>query len=115
MTVRVSFFVPSPSLTKPLVANDEPGTMQPGDVFTIEPALIAYSLSNLELPASDSSSASPPVATDRTLSNGDVFTFLDGWTVATMSGARAAQAEHTVMVTEDGVEILTARENGTES
>lgn len=31
----------------------------------------------------------------------------DGWTVATVDGKRSAQAEHTVLITEDGVEILT--------
>jgi len=31
----------------------------------------------------------------------------DGWTVATMDGGRAAQFEHTVLITKNGVEILT--------
>jgi methionyl aminopeptidase len=31
----------------------------------------------------------------------------DGWTVATLDGRRSAQFEHTVLVTESGVEILT--------
>lgn len=31
----------------------------------------------------------------------------DGWTAVTADGARAAQAEHTVLITENGCEILT--------
>lgn len=36
-------------------------------------------------------------------------TWPDQWTAATMDGKRSAQFEHTLLVTEDGVEILTAR------
>ncbi len=32
----------------------------------------------------------------------------DGWTVVTADGRRTAQFEHTVLVTEDGPEVLTA-------
>lgn len=35
-------------------------------------------------------------------------TWNDGWTVATADGSRAAQFEHTILVTADGAEILTA-------
>ena len=31
----------------------------------------------------------------------------DGWTVVTADAGRAAQFEHTLLVTEDGIEILT--------
>ena len=31
----------------------------------------------------------------------------DGWTIATADGGRSAQAEHTVLITDDGVDILT--------
>jgi methionyl aminopeptidase len=31
----------------------------------------------------------------------------DNWTVATIDGGRSAQFEHTVLITEEGVEILT--------
>jgi len=34
----------------------------------------------------------------------------DGWTVVTQDGSLAAHFEHTIAVTEDGVEILTARD-----
>ncbi len=32
----------------------------------------------------------------------------DGWTLRTLSGARAARSEHTVAVTADGARILTS-------
>lgn len=55
--------------------------MQPGMTFTIEPVL----------------------------SHGSELTVMlgDRWTVVTEDSSRAAQAEHTVLVTEDGAEILT--------
>lgn len=31
----------------------------------------------------------------------------DGWTAMTVDGARTSQFEHTVLITESGVEILT--------
>ncbi len=36
-------------------------------------------------------------------------TWPDDWTSATVDGSRTAQFEHTLLVTEDGVEVLTAR------
>ena len=33
----------------------------------------------------------------------------DGWTAVTTNGARSAQYEHTLLITSDGVEVLTAR------
>ena len=33
----------------------------------------------------------------------------DGWTAVTADGSRSAQFEHSLLVTADGVEILTAR------
>lgn len=38
----------------------------------------------------------------------ETATLADGWTVATVDGSWAAHAEHTVAVTDDGPEILTA-------
>ena len=63
----------------------EPGTgelLAPNMVFTIEPMINAgdYQVEVLE----------------------------DGWTVVTADGSLSAQWEHTVRVTEDGVEVLTA-------
>lgn len=36
-------------------------------------------------------------------------TWPDGWTSTTRDGKRSAQFEHTLLVTETGVEVLTAR------
>jgi methionyl aminopeptidase len=43
-----------------------------------------------------------------TLGTGDVYVEADGWTVNTADDALAAHFEHTIAVTEDGAEILTA-------
>uniref|UniRef100_A0A2A4J6L5 Methionine aminopeptidase n=1 Tax=Heliothis virescens TaxID=7102 RepID=A0A2A4J6L5_HELVI len=61
--------------------NRYPGLMQPGMVFTIEPAI----------------------------THGSEHTVLleDGWTLLTEDGSRSAQAEHTVLITEYGAKILT--------
>lgn len=37
----------------------------------------------------------------------DVRVLSDGWTVVTCDGRLSAQAEHTLLVTDDGVEVLT--------
>ena len=57
------------------------GTIKPGMVFTIEPCI----------------------------SEGDrrVRFLEDGWTAMTVDNSRTAQAEHTVVITEKGAEILT--------
>lgn len=39
-------------------------------------------------------------------------TWPDDWTSTTQDGKRSAQFEHTLLVTEDGVEVLTARLEG---
>ncbi|KAJ8087230.1 hypothetical protein PM082_006060 [Marasmius tenuissimus] len=62
--------------------NDEPGVMQPGHCFTIEPIIIQ---------GRDPSG----------------WLFPDGWTASTENCARAAQAEHMILITETGVDILT--------
>ena len=36
----------------------------------------------------------------------------DGWTVTTADGSFSAQFEHTLLMTEDGPEIMTQTENG---
>ena len=53
----------------------------PGMIFTIEPML--------------------------TEGSADCSEWSDDWTVVTQDGGRAAQFEHTVFITETGVEILT--------
>ncbi|KIK64237.1 hypothetical protein GYMLUDRAFT_161835 [Collybiopsis luxurians FD-317 M1] len=62
--------------------NDEPGVMMPGHCFTIEPAIIQ---------------GTHPTS----------WTFPDGWTASTENCARSAQAEHMVLITENGAEVLT--------
>ncbi|KAK3930509.1 Methionine aminopeptidase 1D, mitochondrial [Frankliniella fusca] len=63
------------------VCNSYGGVMRPGNTFTIEPAVTQGSM---ELELLD-----------------------DGWTVITADQARTAQCEHTVLITDSGVEILT--------
>ncbi|CAJ1961513.1 unnamed protein product [Cylindrotheca closterium] len=65
--------------------NKAKGTMKVGHVFTVEPMI------NLG-------------------KSGDL-TWGDNWTAVTTDGKRSAQFEHTVLVTETGCEILTARDN----
>jgi methionyl aminopeptidase len=65
--------------------NKAVGVMRPGHIFTIEPMINAGSWKDKMWP--------------------------DEWTAVTVDGSRSAQFEHTILVTEDGYEILTAREN----
>jgi methionyl aminopeptidase len=41
----------------------------------------------------------------------DTILLPDGWTMVTVDNSLAAQFEHTMLVTEDGCEILTNRTN----
>lgn len=63
--------------------NKAKGTMQPGHIFTIEPMI------NLG-------------------QHRDVL-WPDDWTAVTADGSRSAQFEHTMLVTDNGVELLTAK------
>lgn len=63
--------------------NKAVGACKPGMTFTIEPMI--------------------------TLGKYRDITWPDNWTSTTIDGKRTAQFEHTLLVTEDGVEILTAR------
>jgi methionyl aminopeptidase len=63
--------------------NKAVGSMKAGQVFTIEPMVNAGSWRDTTWP--------------------------DGWTAVTSDGARSAQFEHTLVVTGDGCEVLTAR------
>jgi methionyl aminopeptidase len=56
-------------------------TMEPGMTFTIEPMITAGSW--------------------------QARLWSDGWTAATIDGGRTAQFEHTILITDDGAEILT--------
>ncbi|KAJ1568387.1 Methionine aminopeptidase 1D, chloroplastic/mitochondrial, partial [Nowakowskiella sp. JEL0078] len=62
--------------------NNEDGKMEVGMSFTIEPVLCQGSQSFIKWP--------------------------DNWTVVTTDGGRSAQFEHTVLIVENGVEILTS-------
>jgi methionyl aminopeptidase len=61
--------------------NDDRMELLPGMIFTIEPMI--------------------------TEGNADCYEWNDNWTVVTRDGGRCAQFEHTVVITEDGVDILT--------
>lgn len=64
-----------------IVDNEIPGKMQPGMTFTIEPIL--------------------------SLGGAEIAVLQDGWTAISLDGARSAQFEHTILITETGTEILT--------
>jgi methionyl aminopeptidase len=79
------FFHHAPSI--PHYANNKgAGTMQPGHVFTIEPMI------NLGVWQDD--------------------TWPDRWTSTTKDGKRSSQFEHTMVVTDKGVELLTDFKDG---
>ena len=63
--------------------NKAVGVMRPGMVFTIEPMINAGTHKDVMWP--------------------------DGWTAVTADGRRSAQFEHTMIVTEEGVDVLTRR------
>jgi methionyl aminopeptidase len=61
--------------------NDDPGTMEAGMTFTIEPLLCQGKEGERK--------------------------WNDGWTVTSKDGGRSAQFEHTVVITEDGARVMT--------
>lgn len=63
------------------VDNDYPGLMHPGMTFTIEPIL--------------------------TLGVMEAEILEDDWTAVSADNARSAQFEHTILITDDGCEVLT--------
>ena len=63
--------------------NKAAGTMKAGMVFTIEPMINVGQWKDTMWP--------------------------DGWTAVTLDGTRSAQFEHTMIVTDDGVDVLTKR------
>ena len=63
--------------------NNQGGVMEEGMVFTIEPMLVEGNAD-------------------------DQATWPDRWTVTTSHGGRSAQQEHTLLVTSEGVQILTS-------
>lgn len=77
-----SLFHPAPSIPH-YAKNKAVGIAKPGMTFTIEPMISLGSFRDKMWP--------------------------DNWTSVTQDGSRTAQFEHTLLVTEDGVEVLTAR------
>ena len=63
--------------------NKQIGIMRPGHIFTIEPMINQGTWKDV--------------------------TWLDDWTASTSDGKRSAQFEHTILITEEGCEVLTAR------
>jgi methionyl aminopeptidase len=74
------FFHGNPSIPH-YAPNKTPGSMKPGHVFTIEPMLNEGTYRDQQWP--------------------------DNWTAVTTDGKRSAQFEHTILVTENGFEVLT--------
>ncbi|CBZ53063.1 putative methionine aminopeptidase [Neospora caninum Liverpool] len=70
-----------PPLISHVYPNDTQGVFRVGQTFTIEPILCE---------------GAP-----------DLFTWKDGWTIVTQDGGRAAQFEHTILMTPEGAELLT--------
>jgi len=66
--------------------NKAVGVMKPGHIFTIEPMINEGKWQDTMWP--------------------------DDWTAVTIDGKRSAQFEHTLLVTETGVEVLTRRQSG---
>ena len=77
-----TLFHPAPSIPH-YAKNKAVGIAKPGMTFTIEPMISLGSYKDKTWP--------------------------DNWTSATQDGSRTAQFEHTLLVTETGVEVLTAR------
>ena len=63
--------------------NKTHGVMKAGNIFTIEPMINEGSWKST--------------------------TWLDNWTAVTVDGKRSAQFEHTILITDEGCEVLTAR------
>lgn len=63
------------------VGNNFGGFMKPGMVFTVEPVV--------------------------TMGSQEMEMLNDGWTIVSEDGARSAQFEHTILITESGFDILT--------
>lgn len=82
-----------------------------GEKFHEEPQIVHYrNRARLELKAGMCFTIEPMI------NAGDYRCKLnkkDGWTVTTKDGAPSAQWEHTLLVTEDGVEVLTLRSDET--
>lgn len=77
---------PAPAPPSAPCRNNEPGVLQKGMTLTIEPMFSMGSTRERY--------------------------WADGWTAVTTDGSLSAQWEHTLLITEGGVEVLTAWEGG---
>jgi methionyl aminopeptidase len=68
-----------------------PNTGRPGRGYTLRPGLLL--------------ALEPWVMADTT----DLVVDVDGWTLRSATGCRTAHSEHTIAITEDGAEVMTAR------
>jgi methionine aminopeptidase len=85
--------------------------MAPGDCFTIEVRNRNFTDATLLTFSTTSRLAvnHQPIILQRFHSEETgIFLWMDGWTASTDNTARGAVFEHTVMITENGVDILTA-------
>ena len=101
--------------------NKAVGIMRPGHIFTVEPmvrvcvasvqtlCVRAASMLRSQIPFSHPTAFWPTRAQINLGSNWGDMTWADKWTSTTRDGKRSAQFEHTFLVTETGVEVLTAR------
>lgn len=82
-----------------------------GRIFHEDPQVLHYGVrgAGLELKAGMTFTIEPMINAGRA----EVRLLPDGWTVVTKDHSLSAQWEHTVLVTDDGVEILTARSDET--
>lgn len=86
-----------------ILENEEPGIMLPGHCFTIEVGIpCRFITTNSRFPTQ------PIIMQTVPGEKTDIFLWMDNWTASTENGARAAVFEHTVLITENGVDILTA-------
>ncbi len=80
------------------IGNDYHGILEPGMTFTIGNKKETYKTQT-------DTFSTEPVITEK---NPTFYTWDDNWTMATYDGGWCAQFEHTVLITDTGVEILTA-------
>lgn len=85
--------------------------MQAGHTFTIEPMICEGTPKHVLWPVRAASlSRHVPMAAERAGTDDvSLCVWQDKWTAATADGRRAAQFEHTLLITETGVEALTGR------
>lgn len=108
------------------VRNGYPGKMEKGMVFTIEPIFtgpppLSFTTTNEKSNSSDenqtvepspSSSSSPSRRATQFPLGRATYQCRDNWTIVSLDGAKSAQWEQTIAITENGAEILTQHQPG---